>query len=97
MTTSEPATFKSAELGLSIQKKVFGRIGSSRTVVKHLIDDTSGKLLDNVHRLVKVYIAEAKSKGVPTSKDAEKVVKHLIKVRENFFVLDDETLFFIPC
>lgn len=80
MTTSEPATFKSTELGLSIQKKVFGRMASNRRVVKHLIDDTSGKLLDNLHRLVKAFGVEAKAKGLSNSKDSEKVVKHLIKV-----------------
>lgn len=89
-TTSEPttsSTFKSTELGLSIQKKVFGRMASSRRVVKQLIDDTSGRLLDSLHRLVKAFGAEAKAKGLANSKDSEKVVKNLIKVSYNIITV----------
>ena len=44
---------------------------TSKKIVKSFIDDTSGRLLDNLYKVAKDYTG--------SKKEAEKVIKHLIK------------------
>ncbi len=62
--------FDSKGIGLRAQKKLAGKM-SNRKIVKAFIDDTSGRLLDNLYRIAKDYAGD--------KKEAEKVIKHLIK------------------
>ncbi len=63
--------FRTNDISLRIQKKLLGRM-AKKNVAKIFIDDISAQLLDNLHKLAK-YNSNNK-------KDAEKVVKHIIKV-----------------
>ncbi|XP_052278351.1 tumor necrosis factor alpha-induced protein 8-like [Dreissena polymorpha] len=68
---SEPgAGFDSKGLGLRAQKKLLGKM-SSKKIAKVFIDDTTARVLDNAFRILKDYL--------PTKKDADKVLKYLIK------------------
>ena len=61
--------FDSKSLGLRAQKKLAGKLASKK-IAKQFIDDTSGKLLDNMYKAAKDYFDK---------KTAEKAIKHLIK------------------
>ncbi|XP_067127725.1 LOW QUALITY PROTEIN: tumor necrosis factor alpha-induced protein 8-like protein [Centruroides vittatus] len=63
--------FKSKDIGFIAQKKLLSRM-ASKNVAKVFIDDVSGNLLDNVYRLVKNQSGN--------KKEAEKVVKNIIKI-----------------
>lgn len=63
--------FNSKQLGLRIQKKVYGKF-SNKTVAKQFIDDDFGKLLDILHTILKAEIGD--------NKKADKVIKNMIKV-----------------
>jgi len=69
LTVAE-AGFNSRSLGMQIQKKVFGKL-ASKGVVKALIDDDSGVLLDLLHKLAAKEMDQ---------KRAQKLVKDLIKI-----------------
>lgn len=63
--------FNSKQLGLRIQKKVYGKF-SNKTVAKQFIDEDFGVLLDTMHSILKSEIRD--------DKKADKVVKNMIKV-----------------
>ena len=69
LTVAE-AGFNSRSLGMQIQKKVFGKL-ATKGVVKALIDDDSGLLLDMLHKLAAKEMDQ---------KRAQKLIKDLIKV-----------------
>jgi hypothetical protein len=46
------------------QKKIIGKIGSSRTFVKHFINDTAARLLDNLYRLLKDFYSKREAEKV---------------------------------
>jgi len=64
--------FKASSVAFEVQKNFANKFFSNKVVVKGLIDDTSGKLLDNLYRLL---FAFTKSK-----KDSEKTTKNIIKM-----------------
>jgi len=71
-SVSEPGNgFNSKGLGLRVQKKLASKM-STKSVAKVFIDELTGQLLDNVYILVKEYTGD--------KKEAEKIVKYLIKV-----------------
>uniref|UniRef100_A0A914WYM7 Uncharacterized protein n=1 Tax=Plectus sambesii TaxID=2011161 RepID=A0A914WYM7_9BILA len=59
------------------QKKILGKM-SSRSIAKHFISDTAARLLDNLYRILKDFY---------TKKEAEKVVKNVIKMAIKMGVL----------
>lgn len=63
--------FNSKQLGLRIQKKVFGKL-STKALVKSFIDDNLAKLLDTLHLILKMELGDTKK--------ADKVIKNLIKI-----------------
>lgn len=68
---AEPgAGFDSRGMGLRAQKKLLGKM-SSKTIAKHFIDDTTSKVLDMTYKIIKEY---------SNKKDAEKMLKYLIKI-----------------
>lgn len=68
---SEPgAGFDSKGLGLRAQKKLLGKM-SSKKIAKAFIDDTTGRVLDNAYKILKDYM--------PAKKDADKILKYVIK------------------
>ncbi|CAG5124329.1 unnamed protein product, partial [Candidula unifasciata] len=68
---AEPgAGFDSRGLGLRAQKKLLGKM-SSKKIAMSFIDETTGRLLDNAHRLLRQY------KG--SKKEADKLLKYIIK------------------
>lgn len=68
---SEPgAGFDSKGLGLRAQKKLLGKM-SSKKIAKVFIDDTTARVLDNAYRILKDYM--------PAKKDADKILKYVIK------------------
>ena len=68
---SEPgAGFDSKGLGLKAQKKLLGKM-SSKKIAKVFIDDTTARVLDNAHKVLKEFMA--------TKKDADKILKYIIK------------------
>ncbi|XP_041368649.1 tumor necrosis factor alpha-induced protein 8-like [Gigantopelta aegis] len=68
---AEPGSgFDSRGLALRAQKKLLGKM-SSKSMAKHFIDDTTGRVLDNTYRLLKEYLA--------SKKEAEKIIKYMIK------------------
>ena len=68
---SEPgAGFDSKGLGLRAQKKLLGKM-SSKKIAKVFIDDTTARVLDNAHKVLKDYM--------PSKKEADKILKYAIK------------------
>lgn len=63
--------FRAKDIGFRAQKKLLSRM-SKKNVAKMFIDDVSANLLDNIHRMVKL--------SVPSKKEADKIVKNIIKV-----------------
>lgn len=63
--------FNSKQLGLRIQKKVYGKF-SNKTIAKQFIDDDFGVLLDTLHTILKAELGD--------SKKADKVIKNMIKI-----------------
>ena len=61
--------FDSKSLGLRAQKKLLGKMANKK-IAKSFIDDTSGRLLDNLYKTAKEY---------SDKKTAEKVMKDMIK------------------
>lgn len=70
--------FNSNGLGLRIQKKLASTM-STKSMAKVFIDEQTGQLLDNVYLLLKEYLGE--------KKEAEKIVKYLIKVTIKIAIL----------
>lgn len=70
--------FQSHDIGIRIQKKLLGRMMSNKTMAKTLIDSDSARLMDNLHKLCKLY---CRQENLSASKEtADKVVKYLMKV-----------------
>lgn len=68
---AEPgAGFDSRGLGLRAQKKLLGKM-SSKKIAMTFIDETTGRVLDNAHKVLKQY------KG--NKKEADKILKYIIK------------------
>lgn len=63
------ADFKSKDFALRAQKKLLGKMNKNLAML--LIDDVSANILDNFHRF---------AKANSSKKDAEKIVKNIIKV-----------------
>lgn len=63
-------SFDSKSVGLRAQKKLLGKM-TSKKIAKTFIDDVSGRLLDNLYKVARDYSHN--------KKEAEKVIKHLIK------------------
>lgn len=59
------------DIAMRAQKKLLGRM-ATKNVAKMFIDDISARILDNLHRFLKMNCA--------SKKEAEKVVKNMIKV-----------------
>ena len=70
LLTVAEAGFNSRSLGMQIQKKLFGKL-ATKGIVKALIDDDTGVLLDMLHKLAAKEMDQ---------KRAQKLVKDLIKV-----------------
>lgn len=79
---SSNVDIKSSELSVAIQKKLLGKMVAKRSVAKKLIDDNSGRLLDNINQLIKLYRTEPNT--AKQASNSEKVVKNLIKVKQLF-------------
>lgn len=71
MADNANANFKARDIGMRAQKKLLSRM-ANKNIAKAFIDDTTGNLLDNLYRLAKVHGGN--------KKDAEKVIKNIIKV-----------------
>ncbi|XP_049820803.1 tumor necrosis factor alpha-induced protein 8-like protein isoform X2 [Aethina tumida] len=65
------SAFKARDIGLRAQKKILSRM-AGKNVARAFIDDTTASLLDNLYRLAKQYSNN--------KKEAEKIVKNIIKV-----------------
>ncbi|KAL1397453.1 hypothetical protein pipiens_009751 [Culex pipiens pipiens] len=63
--------FKAKDIGLRAQKKILSRM-ATKNVAKVFIDGTTASLLDNVYRLAKAHSG--------SKKDAERLVKNIIKI-----------------
>ena len=70
MGDSDSGSFDSKNLGLKAQKKLLGKMASKK-IAKVFIDETSGKVLDDLYRIAKDYASNKKV--------AEKLMKDLIK------------------
>ncbi|ESP03590.1 hypothetical protein LOTGIDRAFT_180080 [Lottia gigantea] len=57
-------------MGLRAQKKLLGKM-SGKKIAKVFIDDTTGRILDNTHKIIKEFS--------DTKKESEKILKYLIK------------------
>ena len=68
---AEGGKFSSKQIGLRIQKKVYGKF-SNKTVAKQFIDDDFGVLLDTLHIILRTEIND--------NKKADKVIKNMIKI-----------------
>lgn len=68
---AEPgAGFDSRGLALRTQKKLLGKM-SSKKIVMSFVDETTARLLDNAHRLLRQYKTN--------KKEADKLLKYIIK------------------
>ncbi|XP_053557567.1 tumor necrosis factor alpha-induced protein 8 isoform X3 [Bombina bombina] len=72
MKSMAAEVFSSKYLAVKAQKKILGKMASSKYIATSLIDDTSGEVLDELYQVTKEY-TECK-------KDAEKIIKNLIKI-----------------
>ncbi|KAM4709799.1 tumor necrosis factor alpha-induced protein 8 isoform 1-T1 [Discoglossus pictus] len=64
--------FNSKYLAVQAQKKILGKMASSKYITTSLIDDTSGEVLDELYQVTKEF--------TQSKKDAEKIIKNLIKI-----------------
>lgn len=76
--------FKAKDIGLRAQKKILSRM-ASKNVAKVFIDETTSSLLDNVYRLTKQQLG--------SKKDAEKLVKNIIKIVIKLAILQKNDVF----
>ncbi|KAM5192023.1 tumor necrosis factor alpha-induced protein 8 isoform 1-T1 [Mantella aurantiaca] len=63
--------FSSKYLAVQAQKKILGKMASSKYIATSLIDDTSGEVLDELYQVTREF--------TQSKKDAEKIIKNLIK------------------
>ncbi|CAF1461402.1 unnamed protein product [Adineta ricciae] len=71
-------------LGVRAQKKLLGKF-SSKSVAKVFIDETSGRVLDNLHKLIRGYSGN--------KKEADKLLKSIIKTIIKLGILYKNNLF----
>ncbi|CAF3333811.1 unnamed protein product [Rotaria socialis] len=71
-------------LGLRAQKKLLGKI-SSKSVAKVFIDETSSRVLDNLHKLTRAYS--------DSKKESDKLLKSIIKTIVKLGILYKNDLF----
>lgn len=76
--------FKAKDVGLRVQKKILSRM-ASKNVAKVFIDETTSSLLDNVYKLTKLHLG--------SKKDAEKLVKNIIKIVIKLAILQKNEVF----
>lgn len=76
--------FKAKDIGLRAQKKILSRM-ASKNIAKVFIDETTSSLLDNVYRLTKQQLG--------SKKDAEKLVKNIIKIVIKLAILQKNDVF----
>ncbi|XP_071964823.1 tumor necrosis factor alpha-induced protein 8-like protein 1 isoform X2 [Antedon mediterranea] len=74
--------FNSRGIGLRAQKKVLSKMATKK-IAKAFIDDTMGELLDSGYHLCKDYVAIRGG----SKKEAEKVIKNIIKMTIKIGVL----------
>jgi len=79
-----PTCAASQSFGVRTQKKLLSKI-SSKSVAKVFIDDTSGRILDNLHKLAKGYTG--------SKKEADKLLKYVIKTIVKLGILYKNDLF----
>lgn len=63
--------FSSKYLAVQAQKKILGKMASSKYIATSLIDDTSGEVLDELYQATREF--------TQSKKESEKVIKNLIK------------------
>ncbi|XP_030049381.1 tumor necrosis factor alpha-induced protein 8 isoform X2 [Microcaecilia unicolor] len=63
--------FNSKNLAIQAQKKILGKM-ASKSIATTLVDDTSSEVLDELYRVTKEY--------TQSKKEAEKIIKNLIKI-----------------
>ncbi|XP_029426781.1 tumor necrosis factor alpha-induced protein 8 isoform X3 [Rhinatrema bivittatum] len=63
--------FNSKYLAIQAQKKILGKM-ASKSIATTLVDDTSSEVLDELYRVTKEY--------TQSKKEAEKIIKNLIKI-----------------
>lgn len=78
-----PTNASALSLGVRAQKKLLSKL-SSKSVAKIFIDETSGRILDNIHKLVRNYSSK---------KDADKLLKSIIKTIVKMGILYKNDLF----
>ncbi|XP_063696753.1 tumor necrosis factor alpha-induced protein 8-like protein [Culicoides brevitarsis] len=76
--------FKAKDIGLRAQKKILSRM-ASKNMAKVFIDDTTSCLLDNIYKLIKLQ--------TNNKKDAERIVKNIIKIVIKIAVLNKNDQF----
>lgn len=76
--------FRARDIGLRAQKKILSRM-AGKNMARALIDDVTASLLDNLYRLAKQYSNN--------KKEAEKLIKNIIKVVIKLGVLHRNGLF----
>lgn len=72
------AGFNSKGIGLSIQKKILGKV-SSKNAVKHFIDDSTSSVLDQMYAILKQFTNKDESKKM-NKDEAKKILKYIIKI-----------------
>ncbi|XP_068204183.1 tumor necrosis factor alpha-induced protein 8-like protein isoform X2 [Palaemon carinicauda] len=77
-------TFRAREISLKAQKKLLSKI-SNKSMAKNFIDDTHANILDNMYNLAKAYTGN--------KKEAEKIVKNIIKIIVKIDFLSRNKLF----
>lgn len=78
-----PTNASALSLGVRAQKKLLSKL-SSKSVAKIFIDETSGRILDNIHKLARNYSGK---------KDADKLLKSIIKSIVKMGILYKNDLF----
>uniref|UniRef100_A0A336LID2 CSON001342 protein n=1 Tax=Culicoides sonorensis TaxID=179676 RepID=A0A336LID2_CULSO len=76
--------FKAKDIGLRAQKKIFSKM-ANKNMAKVFIDDTTSCLLDNIYKLIKQH--------TNSKKDAERIVKNIIKIVIKIAVLNKNDQF----
>lgn len=78
------SAFRARDIGLRAQKKILSRM-ASKNMARAFIDDVTASLLDNLYRLAKQYSNN--------KKEAEKLIKNIIKVVIKLAVLHRNNMF----
>jgi len=94
------ADCRSLDIGYEVQKSFANKFFSNKNVAKGLIDSTSAALLDELYRLVKIYVSLSHNQictyfffntnhfQTKNKKEAEKVVKNIIKISVKIGMLE---------